>query len=701
MAILKCKMCGGSLNVTDENAVCECEFCGTQQTVPKSGNDENIAELFNRANDFRASFNFDKAERIYDQIIENDPDEAEAYWGLILCKFGIEYVKDPVTMNRVPTCHRSSYDPIVTDINYKNALKYANVVQKPIYEKEAKQIDEIQKGILTLARDEEPYDIFLCYKETDASGKRTPDSVIANDIYYQLTNMGYKVFYAAITLEDKLGSAYEPYIFAALNSAKIMLAIGTRPEYFKAVWVKNEWSRYLQIIKKDRKKLLVPCYRDMDAYELPDEFAHLQALDMAKIGFINDIERACEKVCGKKQASAPAPKQSETHSYSFANISNLLKRMFMFIEDGDYADAAEYANKILDEDVECGEAYLGKLLINLKLRGKDDLSRLTKSFENDPAYQKLIRFGSPALVKEIKEYNDRTDTNYKESIYNNALSYENKGCSNDEIESLEAAINEYLKIEDYKDCEARLKSCQEAILEIKYNIALKFENIATDNSLSRASSIYRELESYKDSEERAKYCDCQAIYLNATKELSRGNYRKAIELFEKIVDFKDSMYLIEDAKQKIDELETRDRRKNINAKIAEIQNDIKYHEQRISNWKIDEEYRKKNITYKIASVFLIILSILLFVVSFCGCTIVPDEDFIPLFTILCVISIIIFVVGVVLNSKYTAAQEAFNKVYDNLHGNYPHEKYFTSAISDYTKKIEQMNKEIERLRRQL
>lgn len=373
----------------------------------------------------------------------------------------------------------------------------------------------------------------------------------------------------------------------------------------------------------------------------------------------------------------------------------------MFIEDGDYADAAEYANKILDEDVECGEAYLGKLLINLKLRGKDDLSRLTKPFENDPAYQKLIRFGSPALVKEIKEYNDKTDTNYKESIYNNALSYENKGCSNDEIESLEAAINEYLKIEDYKDCEARLKSCQEAILEIKYNIALKFENMATNNSLSRASSIYRELESYKDSEERAKYCDCQAIYLNATKELSSGNYHKAIELFEKIVDFKDSMYLIEDAKQKIEEFETRDRRKNINAKIAEIQNDIKYHEQRISNWRIDEEYRKKNITYKIASVFLTILSIILFVVSFCGCTIISDEDFIPLFTILSVISIIIFVVGTVLNSKYTAAQEAFNKVYDNLHGNYPHETYFTSAISDYTKKIEQMNKEIESLRRQL
>ena len=59
---------------------------------------------------------------------------------------------------------------------------------------------------------------------------------------------GFKVFYAAISLEDKLGSAYEPCIFAALNSAKVMLAIGTKPEYFNAVWVKNEWSRFLKLI---------------------------------------------------------------------------------------------------------------------------------------------------------------------------------------------------------------------------------------------------------------------------------------------------------------------------------------------------------------------------------------------------------------------------------------------------------------------
>ena len=65
----------------------------------------------------------------------------------------------------------------------------------------------MQKEIIALSQQEEPYDVFICYKETDAEGKRTMDSAIANDIYYQLTQEGFKVFYAAITLEDKLGSA--------------------------------------------------------------------------------------------------------------------------------------------------------------------------------------------------------------------------------------------------------------------------------------------------------------------------------------------------------------------------------------------------------------------------------------------------------------------------------------------------------------
>ena len=275
MAAFKCKMCGGDLIIEQGSTVAECEYCGSKQTLPKL-DDDRRANLYDRANHFRRNNEFDKAAGIYEQILNEDTTDAEAYWSLVLCQYGIEYVEDPATHKRVPTVNRAQFTSIFDDDNYKSAIQYADGYQRELYEKEAKTINDIQKGILAISQKEEPFDVFICYKETDANGRRTMDSVLANDLYHQLTQEGFKVFFSRITLEDKLGTAYEPYIFAALNSAKVMVVLGTKPEHFNAVWVKNEWSRYLALVKQSGgKKVLIPAYRDMDPYDLPAEFSYL------------------------------------------------------------------------------------------------------------------------------------------------------------------------------------------------------------------------------------------------------------------------------------------------------------------------------------------------------------------------------------------------------------------------------------------
>ena len=40
MAVFKCKMCGGDLDVVDGMSVAECEYCGTKQTLPKLNENE-------------------------------------------------------------------------------------------------------------------------------------------------------------------------------------------------------------------------------------------------------------------------------------------------------------------------------------------------------------------------------------------------------------------------------------------------------------------------------------------------------------------------------------------------------------------------------------------------------------------------------------------------------------------------------------
>ena len=150
---------------------------------------------------------------------------------------------------------------------------------------------------MEISSQEESFDVFICYKQiNDKTGERTVDSLIAEEIYNELIGKGYRVFFSMITLEDKIGVAYEPYIFAALNSARVMLVVGTRREYFESVWVKNEWTRYLGLIEKNQDKVIIPCYRDMSVYDLPSEFITLQSQDMSKIGCLKDILNVIQKI---------------------------------------------------------------------------------------------------------------------------------------------------------------------------------------------------------------------------------------------------------------------------------------------------------------------------------------------------------------------------------------------------------------------
>lgn len=332
MATLKCKMCGGDLALGGDSAVAVCEYCGTQQTVPKLDDERKLA-LFERANYYRSESEFDNALHIYESIIAEEPEEAEAYWGICLCRYGIEYVVDKRRGKRVPTCHRAQYKSILEDPNYLNALRYADIFSREVYQEEAQYIDTVQKGILSISSKEEPYDVFICYKETDDNGDRTIDSVIAQDIYEELTEEGYKVFFAKITLEDKLGIAYEPYIFAALNSAPLMLVIGTKKEYFEAPWVKNEWSRFVAMAEENRDKVIVPCYRDISVSDMPSEFRPLQSQDVSKVGWLQDLVRGIKKIIPKdsepkapEKAPQPEPRRQETRrqyeEFLIANVQS-------------------------------------------------------------------------------------------------------------------------------------------------------------------------------------------------------------------------------------------------------------------------------------------------------------------------------------------------------------------------------------------
>lgn len=593
MAVFKCKMCGGSLEVAEGLSVATCEYCGTTQTLPRL-NDDKIANLYDRANHFRRSNDYDKAMGIYEQILNEDSSDSEAYWSLVLCRYGIEYVEDPTTKKRIPTVNRAQFTSIFSDEDYKSALQYADDEQKVIYEEEAKAIDNIQKGILEISNNEEPFDVFICYKETDNNGRRTPDSVLANDLYHQLTQEGFKVFFARITLEDKLGSAYEPYIFAALNSAKVMVVLGTKPEFFNAVWVKNEWSRYLALIRGGAKKMLIPAYKDMDPYDLPEEFSHLQAQDMSKLGFMQDLIRGIKKII-----SADVDKESIKDNIANNNTGAeaIIDRAVLLIEDGENEKANELLEQALNIVPKHPMIYVGKLMLETGVRKQEDLANLTKSFENSPNYEKAVRFSNPQLrqilegyIADIKDKNtkatydkavakmkggmleedflyakdmfdsivsysnskelsdacaEKADVAKKEAIYKSAVDLMNADGFN-KIGDLKKAIDRFTSIEDYKDAKDKIDECERKIVAEKEAIEKKIAKKRKKKIVTALIVIPTILIAIIATVIYFKVILPKQNYGKAEELFAAQNYSQAYDIYTKIGDYEDS---IEKAKE--------------------------------------------------------------------------------------------------------------------------------------------------------
>ena len=336
MAILKCTFCGGDFEVNADSSVGKCKYCDSIITIPKEL--DRKGNLYNRAIFLRQIDEFDKAADVYEDILKEDNSDAEAHWGLVLSKFGIEYVMDPKTQERIPTCHRVQTQSILADPDYLAAIKHSDKATQEVIKNEAIRIDKIQTRILQISRNEEPYDIFICYKETDESGERTEDSVLAWELYDKLTKRGYRVFYAPKSLGLALGKEYEPFIFAALTSAKVMIVLGTKKAYFDAVWVKNEWSRFIHM-SKESHKVIIPAYRGMSPYELPTELSPFQAQDMSKIGFMQELIDGIER-CMRDETNQKSSSQEPAQAFDTTPLTRLLQNCDTFLKLGNY-DAAE------------------------------------------------------------------------------------------------------------------------------------------------------------------------------------------------------------------------------------------------------------------------------------------------------------------------------------------------------------------------
>ncbi len=493
----KCKMCGGVLTPVGKEKIITCAYCGTKQTLP-CPDSERIAGLYEKADGYRRNLEFDKALALYEEILNEDSTDAECYWLALLCEFGIEYVDETAGAKRIPTINRMQPVSVFDNANYKAALQYADEEQAAIYKAEAEEISAIQKGILEISEREEPFDIFICYKETDEQGRRTLDSVLATDIYELLTKEGYKVFFSRVTLDDKIGVAYEPYIYAALQSAKIMIAVGTKEEHFNAIWVRNEWSRYLAMIKSGAKKVLIPAFKDMDPYELPEEFAHLQAINLGELGFQQDMLRGIRKIFNDLSAEKDRFVRGD-----------LMGRLYEGMEARDWEAVDECATQIIKSNPRCAEARVcRKLAIMGIFEGKDmEIWNLPGTEDN---LLEKIQSGDTFYIDML---NTRLNNALPENIetnYNAAIELYNRAQRYDDYSKCEVAFR---KLKGYKDAPKYYKTVWDKLSQLdnrerreKYNEHFKLAQSDNPEDLKKAIAFFESVPGYLDADQRAESC---------------------------------------------------------------------------------------------------------------------------------------------------------------------------------------------------
>ena len=431
----RCKNCDGT-TVRDGNFFV-CEFCGTKWA---NLTEDSTQVKLESAWDALRSNEFDKAVDLFENIIidnnnaNNSKDSFEAHWGKALAENGIVFVNDYSENKKVPTCNNITENSFLENADVKKAIALAPKDVSENYSALAEKIEKIRVEWLEKARKEEPYDVFICFKDSDKENniERTNDSYAAQEIYTELVKEGYKVFFSRVSLRDKISEQYEPYIYNALKTAKVMIVYGEKPEYFNAVWLRNEWNRFRIRIEKGEKhkNSLVVVYKNMDANDLPAALKSRQCLNAGDMMFYSTLSNHVKKVIelssqnvhldrikiqggqmGKKasQISVNSVKTREIGEGAIAETDISEKQSIALINTylraSDWRAAKKLVEDVLFDNPGCAEALWCQILANSQATDEADLCKKLAStsakFNDFALLEKLLNCASKEFATKI------------------------------------------------------------------------------------------------------------------------------------------------------------------------------------------------------------------------------------------------------------------------------------------------------------
>lgn len=192
------------------------------------------------------------------------------------------------------------------------------------------------------------------------------------------------------------------------------------------------------------------------------------------------------------------------------SVDALVERAFIYLESEDWDFADECLEMVLNNDPRKAEAYLGKLLITLKIPRKDSLGTVPISFENDANYQRVLRFGDEELKKFVQDALEMVKNNEHEAKYQETCKI--AGNTIYPAILLECA-QKFEEMGDYMDCREQAEECRKRATEAeekqkeesyKFYCSLMREN--DPKKLEVAMKYFQANRGYKDCADKAQEC---------------------------------------------------------------------------------------------------------------------------------------------------------------------------------------------------
>lgn len=215
------------------------------------------------------------------------------------------------------------------------------------------------------------YEIFISFKNTDSKGDFTYDNEMAQELYDELVKRGCTVFYSRKSLSIVGASQYKFEIDQALDSAKVLIVVGSSRENMVSSWVRYEWdSFYGDILNGNTEKKLFSYIDRMNTIELPRTLRQLQCFEKNKISLTEICDYVCSAIGKNNNTMEQVGNEInlETYSYHEDREAERLSSQARLVYENDL----EILTPIIAEltkngrinilDVGCADGFLTKLL---------------------------------------------------------------------------------------------------------------------------------------------------------------------------------------------------------------------------------------------------------------------------------------------------------------------------------------------------